>query len=59
MFHNIPHDLYSSSGIVRIMKYKRFRWAWQVPRMGMEEKEFVQNFYWEISISKTKNEKGR
>jgi hypothetical protein len=28
------HDLYSSSGIIRIIGPRRMKWAWHVARMG-------------------------
>jgi hypothetical protein len=31
-------DLYSSRGIIRIIKSRRMRWAWHVARIGEKEK---------------------
>jgi len=30
------YDLYSSPNIVRVIKFRRIRWAWHVARMGEE-----------------------
>ena len=38
------HDLYPSPNIVRVIKYRRLRWAGHVARMEEERKECIQNF---------------
>jgi hypothetical protein len=38
------HELYSSPSIVRVIKWRRIRWAWHVARMG--RREACIEFWW-------------
>jgi hypothetical protein len=40
------HGLYSSPGIVRVIKARRMRWAGHVAHMGVGER-YIQHFGWE------------
>jgi hypothetical protein len=46
------HMLYSSSSIIRMIKSRRRRWAWNVARLGLEE-EFMQGFGWKAKRKET------
>jgi hypothetical protein len=45
------HDLYSSPSIIRIIKYKRMRWAGHVARMGRRGTRI--DYWWESQRERT------